>query len=498
MPFKKNLLLSIIIMSFGLNSVFAQEIKKTETPKTSSKVITPCKTTQIKEKKPNYAKLYSEITLNLQENKMTLSLLDSLNIALKENFDIQSITAEKDRQKWLYRQQLSTFLPDITADYTYTKFNGNILVEYAFLLNEKGNSVDMGINGNWDVFTGFRRLYNTKEFKNLYKSAIKQKDRTVNQVLLDTTTQYYRLLQAKFNIKIYQTALASAQAQLKINQEQLAAGVGTKFDVLRAEAEVASFEQLLLETQNNYRLAQAQLSQTIGINVFTLVEPLDEEIQQKDLFKDTLNLNKLVEIALYNQPDIFIAQYDLNATKSRRNSAYSAYLPTISLRERGAEVGEDHSHLGHNRTRQIVATWTGGTGLGLYSFSEIKALNEEVKKSQINKIIVARDVQQKVLAAYNRVITTKEVVVAAQKEVQSADESLRLSLVRLKAGVGIYVDVLNAQDTQNRAMVKYLNALSDYNIFQAQLLYETGLISESNLIDGVTPAKLPTKEPKKK
>jgi outer membrane protein TolC len=473
---KTLLFISLISINFTINTVSAQNLKTEQKPDKKNQL------------SPN-KKLFPDINLEIKEENRNLSLAECLKIALEENFDIKSITADKDRQKWLYRGQLATFLPDITADYLYTRFNGVLLVGNVLEVSETGKSVNMGLNANVDIFKGFKRIYDTKTFKNLYKSAIKKTDKTVNQVLLDTATQYYRLLQVKYNIKVFQSSLESVKEQLKINQEQLEAGTGTKFDVLRAEAEVASFSQLLINAQNNYRLAQAQLSQTMGINVFTLINPLESEIEQKNLFKKCLNLDELVTTALKNQPDIDIAQYDLNATRAIRNSAYSNYLPTISIRQRDAEVGFDNFHLGHNQTRQVVATWTGGTNLGLKTFSDIKAFNQEIKKSEINKIITIRQVQQSVLAAYNRVITEKAIITAAEKEVASANESLRLSLVRQRAGVGLYVDVLNAQSTQNTAMVKYLNALSDYNIFQSQLLYEIGLISVNNLIDGFEPPK---------
>lgn len=476
--FKNLFFISLIFISFIANTNIANSNEKQN------------KKIQLSPNK----KLYSDINLEIKEDTKVLSLTESLNIALKQNFDIQSIIAEKDRQKWLYRGQLATFLPDVTLDYTRTNFDGALLVGGVFVVEETGRSITEGLNANSEIFDGFKRIYDTKTFRNLYKSSIKQQDKTVNQVLLDTATQYYRLIQLKYNIEVFKSSLESVQEQLKINQEQFDAGIGTKFDVLRAEAEVASILQRLIESKNNYRLAQAQISQTMGINIFTLVIPLENELKKKDLFKNSFNLAELVDTALRNQPDVAIAQYDLNATRAKRNSAFSAYLPTISIRERWAKVGFDQSNLGDNRTRQVIATWTGGNHLGLKTFSEIKAYNQEIKKAEINKIIALRQVEQNVLEDYNKINTAKAVIEAANKEVVSTDESLRIAIIRQKAGVGIYVDVLNSQTTKNTAMLKYLNALSDYNIFQSQLLYEIGLISVSNLIEGFeTP-----KEQKKK
>lgn len=439
--------------------------------------------------------LYSEITLELDQEKVPYTLEEALSTALDNNFGIKSITARKNRQKWLYYQSMTNFLPNAGIDYNFSRFDGDILIDFTVLIERAGESIDLSYFGQWDLFTGLKRYYDFKQFKNLYKSASKQQDSTKNEVLFNTSSQYYRLLQAKFNIGIFEKSLESVKAQLKINQQKYEAGTGTKFDVLRAEAEVASFEQLLIESKNLFRLAQAQLSQTLGIDIFTRIDPAEKEIQKNDLFNEHLVLNELLDFALSNQPEIKVADFNLAAVRSRRNSAYSAYLPTVSVRGSYSKVGPDFSNIGSNTRKQIIASWNPGTGLGLTPFTEIKARNEEVKESKIEKIQVIRNTQQKILDVFNRINTAQEVIEAAKKEVISADESLRLSIVRLEAGVGIYTDVIKAQETQTRALVKYINAIIDYNILQAQMMFETGLISVNNLITGYTPQNI---QPKKK
>ena len=60
-------------------------------------------------------------------------------------------------------------------------------------------------------------------------------------------------------------------------------------------------------------------------------------------------------------------------------------------------------------------------------------------------------------------------------EVLSSKESLRLSQLRVQAGVGVQREVVNNQRDLTQAELKYARAISDYNTNLAQLQRRTGL-----------------------
>ena len=57
----------------------------------------------------------------------------------------------------------------------------------------------------------------------------------------------------------------------------------------------------------------------------------------------------------------------------------------------------------------------------------------------------------------------------------TARESLRLSLLRVQAGVSTQREVINNQQDLTRAELQYTEAIRDYNTFLAQLRRRTGL-----------------------
>lgn len=67
-------------------------------------------------------------------------------------------------------------------------------------------------------------------------------------------------------------------------------------------------------------------------------------------------------------------------------------------------------------------------------------------------------------------------------KVNSSAEELRLSQMRFQYGVGKNIDVLKAQEDFTSALIENARAMVSFNISQAQLLRDTGIISSDNLL----------------
>lgn len=428
--------------------------------------------------------LQSEITLCLPKDQVPITFEGSLKTALDNNYGIKIIESQREQNKWLFYNSLSEFLPDASFNYSQTRFGGQFLVGGVVPVSITATNINTGFAAQWDGFTGFRRYFETQATRSAYTASRKNVELTKDQVLLLTTRQYYTLLQDKLNIEILERALDQTQAQLTIAQQRLDAGVGTRFDVLRAETEVSAARQNLIAAVNRLRLSQAQLANTIGVNVFTPLIPADLDVEAKTLFKDCFDLAQVTEIALKNKPELDIAELNIAAIRARRNSAYSTYLPTVSVRSTVNWTGDELADLNQNQSVALLVSWIGGENLGLAGFTSIKVLNAQVQEAKLRLVDTTRNLEQSLINSYYDIITTRELIQAARSEVISAEESLRLAVIRFQEGVGIYTDVIDAQLTETQARIRYLNAIINYNISQAQLLFDMGVIAPSNLTIG--------------
>ncbi len=88
---------------------------------------------------------------------------------------------------------------------------------------------------------------------------------------------------------------------------------------------------------------------------------------------------------------------------------------------------------------------------------------------------------------YLNMLTDRELIDKAAAAVTSNREALRLARVRLEAGVGTNLEVIQAQSTYVTSLTSQAQAIVNSNVAQAQLLHDMGMISASTLSIGYRP-----------
>src|SRR5262249_46789648 len=97
-------------------------------------------------------------------------------------------------------------------------------------------------------------------------------NRTRNQLVLDAKTAFYNILRDQALVVVATQNLRLALDNLSDAQKRLRAGTVARFDVIRAESDVANAQQQLIQARSNVSLAIAIMNNTIGIDVNTPVQ----------------------------------------------------------------------------------------------------------------------------------------------------------------------------------------------------------------------------------
>lgn len=93
-------------------------------------------------------------------------------------------------------------------------------------------------------------------------------------------------------------------------------------------------------------------------------------------------------------------------------------------------------------------------------------------------------VQEQVRFSYCSKVAAREQIDSAAYGVRSAQEALRLANLRLRAGVGTNLELIQAQRDYFNSLSSKAQAIVSSNLAQAQLLHDTGLISIDTLTKG--------------
>jgi outer membrane protein len=141
------------------------------------------------------------------------------------------------------------------------------------------------------------------------------------------TTAYIDILRQEDAVRIAEQQLENAQFNLRLAEGQLEVGQVTPIDVGQAEVQVGRAQVTLLQARNGATTSRMRLLQLLGLGV-------DQTFETSTAFEFSLpewDLDELTEMALGGNPELLRRRSSTDAADVNVSSAWSAYLPTLSL-----------------------------------------------------------------------------------------------------------------------------------------------------------------------
>ena len=301
---------------------------------------------------------------------------------------------------------------------------------------------------------------------------------TLDLVISTVKTQFYQVVVNKALIDVQQQSVHLLESQLKDQQNRFEAGTVPRFNVLQAE--VALYNQIpnLITAQNNYRISKLQLSKTIGLDFNPLRgenPPLDV-VGEMPYIPRNIALVEAIELGKQRRPFLKQARANVLNQKEQVRAAAGQYLPTITTTGGGEWISSPTNSSWHDISKGWIAQvqgsmpiWDSGQIAG--QVIQQRALLSESKITYDDDV---RQVELEIQQAYSNLQQDRELIQSQEKNVEQAEEALRLAKARLDAGAGTQLDVLNAQVQLLTAQSTRLQALFGYNSSLAEFDRATG------------------------
>lgn len=424
-----------------------------------------------------------EVEQNLGIKLIPTDLETCLKTAVENNYSLKEKIYDTKENLWEKRNAYAQFLPNSEYNYSIYWLSGTFLVGGIVQDHIQETPIQSNFSFSWDVFNRGRSFFNASQRRSLYKASVAMQEYTREEVLLNTVTEYYTLLKNKTEIDIYATNMLDRKAQYDLTNARYQVGVGTRFDMYRAEAELANAKQQYINAFNALRTTQARLANVTGINVLTPLYPKDNVINEKEL--SNIQVEKLIDLSKRERQDIEAERKRIAATKAERSSQYTDFIPDINLGFVYAHNGTRRYGLYPSTTYSITVNAPLGQRSGIGTFTKIKAYNERIKSMETALIQKIRDIEENIIISKQDSASAKERIEASKKEVYAAEKSLESSIVLMNAGEATFIDVIQAQGLKVNAQVELAQNIADYNIAQAQILFEAGIISIDGILKGI-------------
>ena len=398
-----------------------------------------------------------------------ISLSQALELAKRNNNDLQVSVLQLERSKSVLREAQAALMPsvDLNGDVTNSRSVGDTLAVKRQRNNgltvddAPSNTVFSGTAQiRYDLYTSGRRNAAIKEAQERIRVQELDVERQSEEIRLNVARAYYDLQQADENVRISQSAVTNAQASLKDAVALERAGVGTRFDVLRSQVNLANSQQDLTSAFSQQQIARRKLAPLLNLSQSASISAGDP-VKLAGLWQHPLEQS--IVLAYQNRPELQQNLAQRNISEAQRKQALATLGPQVSLVGRynlldqfddGTSVSDGYS-LGVQAT---LSLYDGGAAKARAAQSKTNiAIAETQFSEQRNQI------RFQVEQAYSTQTSNLENVQTSNVALEQAKESLRLARLRFQAGVGTQTDVINALNDLTRSEGNRVKAILDYN-----------------------------------
>lgn len=337
-----------------------------------------------------------------------------------------------------------------------------------------GNSHSNGLTASLPIFTGGKLKGTIKQAKANYQYNQVGVQRTYNEMRSTVTDGYFTMLQADNMQKLSAESVARLEDHLKNVQAQYDVGVVAKVDVLRSQVELANAKQTLIQAENSYQVAEANMNKIVGL-------PMDTNLKLDNLLVYNAydkNMDDCLAYAAEHRPELMQAQYNVDAAKGALMVARSGHMPQVAAS--ASQSWSDTNWPGDEK-----GNWGVGVNVSMNVFdtgvtlSKIHGAEADLKKAEETYRDTVNAVNLDVRSNYLGLREAEKRISTTKLAVEQADEDYRIAQLRYMSGVGTNTDVLDAQVALTQAKTNYTKALYDYNTSKTALETSIGVPMEN-------------------
>jgi outer membrane protein len=412
-----------------------------------------------------------------------LQLPELVDIALRNSPETRQTWAAARAAAAAYGEANAPYYPSIEVGATvgverteqsggrqfFEQFNYSPLAKLSWLLLDFG-ARSAGAEAAWQALAASNWQHNQR----------------IQDVVLAVATAYHMLIGRLAALSAAEANLEAAQISEKSAERLREAGVGTITDVLLARARRAQRVLDLVDRRGVVEISRGALATAMGLAANSKLDVVLSE-QKPQLEWADINLDKVIDQALAQRPDMAAAWARLRASESAVSEAESDLWPTLSL-EAGAAWKELHGRSAPSSSSESTdfsnRGFEGRAGLVLtYPLFEGFALSNAVRRKQALADRARADAErqeqrviEQVWNSYQNLTTAGQRVEASNELLSSAELSYESMLISYRAGVAQIVELLQAQSTLADARSENANARTFWYIALVQLAHDMGVI----------------------
>ena len=420
----------------------------------------------------------ASVPVDLQERIRQLTLVDVVDLALRNNPATRASWAQARSAAYLFGSARGQYYPTVDAEGTVSRIRSPATgTRAAGERTEYGPSLSL----NYLLLDFGGRSGSIESARQSLFAANLSHNATIQNTVLQAQVAYFTYMATSALLAAERSAIAEARANLNAATQRNRVGLATIADVLQARTALSQ-EQLNLETtQGSLQAARGSLASALGLpaNLPFDLEPVAGAVPVKPLAQ---SVDSVINDALRNRPDLAAARAQAASAASQVRVARAAELPSLALSGNSA------------RTYSTPKTFAGPSytvslGLSIPIFNgfshqyDVSAARAQADAFSALADQTRQDVITQVFVSYYALQTAEQRVATADELLVSATQSVQVAAGRYREGVGSIIDLLTAQTALANARAQQVQSRWQWYTSLAQLARDAGVLG----VHGDTP-----------
>jgi len=420
--------------------------------------------------------IFGTAQFSLSQEKLVLTLEESIRLALSQNPYHLATEERVEAAKSKLREAASNFLPSLNAQGLHTLDEKVFELEFPSPIpGEPPQKVSIDFTRDYQfslsltlpLFTSGRLTSGFKQAKYNLMSTEELVRQSRHITVFNTKKAFHGYLLAKNFVKVAEEAVQVAEKHFKNVKSLYEVGMASKFDLLRSEVQLANLKPQMIRARNNLKIGELSLKTLLGLDLSQPVE-FKGELTYEPFEPD---LEECLTTALLNRPEISQLRYHKKMAGEALKLARASYLPTIAV-SGTYNFWADQLNFREDTWQSYYAVnlvftiplFNGFAGSARVAQSKAMIRELELTKRGLEDI-VKFEVRQSIL----KLKEARESLLSQEKNVEQAQESLRIAELNFAEGMATTLDVSSSQAALTQAKTYYSQALYDYVVSLAEL-----------------------------
>lgn len=299
---------------------------------------------------------------------------------------------------------------------------------------------------------------------------------TEQDVLLATVDAYLSVRRDEEIVRLREEHVADLSEQLAGTERRLEVGEVSRTDVAQAQTRLAGARAALAAARSELQASRARYEAVVG-------EPPEALAPVAAPPETPHTLDDAIALAESAHPDLLRARASVNAARARVAIERSALLPQLSFVGR-LDENENLSIIEPRReSSSAVAQLSIPLFEGGFAWSRTRQSRINVDRARALTEAQRRGVIADVVAAWSDLTAGRDVVAAAQDQVEASETALAGAERERGLGLRTTLDVLDAQEEARNAQIGLVRAEADAFFAAYALLAATGALAAPDAAD---------------